>query len=59
MFRFFVHPYFHRDLSAACLPFRTIFKMESPKEMKYGQLVLPNLYANFGPMYFCRLTRNE
>jgi len=24
---------------------------------RYGNLVLPNLVSNFGPMYFCRLRR--
>ncbi|KAK2152584.1 hypothetical protein NP493_2441g00000 [Ridgeia piscesae] len=24
---------------------------------RFGQLVLPNLTANFGPMYFCKLKR--
>lgn len=49
---------FDRDLTQALKPLQSIFKFENPSELKYGQLVLPYLPANFGPMYFCKLTRN-
>ncbi|KAJ6650179.1 5-methylcytosine rRNA methyltransferase NSUN4 [Pseudolycoriella hygida] len=47
-----------KDLSTAMRPFLTIYKFENPMNLKYGQLVVPFLPANFGPMYFCKLTRN-
>ncbi|CAO1317873.1 unnamed protein product [Diamesa serratosioi] len=47
-----------KDLSLAMQPFDCIFKFENPKGLKYGQLVTPFLPANFGPMYFCKITRN-
>lgn len=46
------------DLSLAMQPFKSIIKFEDPKGLKYGQMVIPFLPANFGPMYFCKLTRN-
>lgn len=39
-------------------PFNSIFRFESPRNLKYGQLVLPFMPANFGPMYFSKITRN-
>lgn len=46
------------DLSLAMQPLNSIMKFEYPKGLKYGQMVIPFLPANFGPMYFCKLTRN-
>jgi 5-methylcytosine rRNA methyltransferase NSUN4 len=46
------------DLSLVMQPFNSIIKFEHPKGLKYGQMVIPFLPANFGPMYFCKLTRN-
>lgn len=46
------------DLSLAMQPFRSVMKFEDPKGLKYGQMVIPFLPANFGPMYFCKMTRN-
>lgn len=40
-------------------PFRRIFQFENPRNLKYGQLILPYLPANFGPMYICKLTRDD
>jgi 16S rRNA C967 or C1407 C5-methylase (RsmB/RsmF family) len=47
-----------KDLSLVMRPFMSVFKFEHPKGLKYGQMVLPYLPANFGPMYFCKMTRN-
>lgn len=47
-----------KDLSHVMQPFENIFKFEHPKGLKYGQMVLPFLPANYGPMYFCKMTRN-
>ncbi|XP_070509200.1 5-methylcytosine rRNA methyltransferase NSUN4 [Chironomus tepperi] len=47
-----------KDLSMVMRPFQSIFKFEHPKGLKYGQMVLPYLPANFGPLYFCKMTRN-
>lgn len=46
-----------KDLSLAIRPFTEIFRFHNPKLLKYGQLVLPYLPANFGPMYFCKIER--
>lgn len=46
-----------RDLSLAIRPFTEIFRFQNPKLLKYGQLVLPFLPANFGPMYFSKIER--
>ena len=46
------------DLSLVMQPFDNIMKFEHPKGLKYGQMVIPFLPANFGPMYFCKMTRN-
>ena len=46
------------DLSQAVKPLRFLCKLHGRKEgMKYGQLVVPNLPANFGPMYFAKIRR--
>lgn len=48
-----------KDLSKVMMPLQSVFRFEHPKGLKYGQMVLPFLPANFGPMYFCKLTRNN
>ena len=48
------------DLSKAIEPFRTILKFGLKRfgsQPYYGQLVLPCVENNFGPMYFAKLTR--
>ncbi|XP_014086434.1 5-methylcytosine rRNA methyltransferase NSUN4 isoform X1 [Bactrocera oleae] len=47
-----------KDLSYKIRLFEDIFKFENHKVLKYGQMVLPYLPANYGPMYFCKLMRN-
>lgn len=46
------------DLSLAIQPFQAFIKFEHPKGLKYGQMVIPYLPSNFGPMYFCKMTRS-
>ncbi|KAL7741211.1 hypothetical protein ACLKA6_015103 [Drosophila palustris] len=46
------------DLSRHTALFADIYRFEQPKSLKYGQMVLPYLPANFGPMYFSKITRN-
>ncbi|TMW54898.1 hypothetical protein DOY81_000131 [Sarcophaga bullata] len=48
-----------KNLSNVIALFSDIYKFEYPKSLKYGQMVLPYLPANFGPMYFCKITRNN
>lgn len=48
-----------RNLNMVMRPFANIFRFEHPKGLKYGQLVLPFMPANFGPMYFSKITRNS
>ncbi|BFF95420.1 5-methylcytosine rRNA methyltransferase NSUN4 [Drosophila madeirensis] len=47
-----------KDLSRQTELFSDVFKFEHPKGLKYGQMVIPYLPANFGPMYFSKITRN-
>ncbi|CAD6998442.1 unnamed protein product [Ceratitis capitata] len=47
-----------KDLSFIIRYLEDIFRFEHPKDMKYGQMVIPYLPANFGPLYFSKLTRN-
>ncbi|KAL1384009.1 hypothetical protein pipiens_013068 [Culex pipiens pipiens] len=47
------------DLSQVMQPFSDMYKFAYPNTLKYGQLVLPFLPVNFGPMYFCKLVRNN
>ncbi|GAB0094294.1 5-methylcytosine rRNA methyltransferase NSUN4 [Sergentomyia squamirostris] len=45
------------DLTDVMTPFYDMFRFENPRGLKYGQMVIPFLPANFGPMYFCKMTR--
>jgi len=52
--------FYVEDLSKAIEPFRTILKFGHTRfgtQPYYGQLVLPCVENNFGPMYFAKLTR--
>lgn len=46
------------DMSVVMQPFQEIMRFENPKGLKYGQMIVPFLPSNFGPMYFCKMTRN-
>ena len=47
-----------RQLDTAVKPFRFLCKIHGTKEgLRYGQMVVPFLPANFGPMYFCKIDR--
>ena len=48
------------DLTPAMQPFKETMKISDRTtglHPYYGQLVLPNMENNFGPMYFSKLTR--
>lgn len=46
------------DLDLAVKPFKFMCKIFGKREgVKYGQLVVPFLPNNFGPMYFCKINR--
>jgi len=47
------------DTSSIVNHFQNVFKFEHPKGLKYGQMVTPFLPANFGPMYFCKLSKKQ
>lgn len=51
--------FFFRDLSAVIDPLRELFTFQDSNELRYGQLVLPWLTNNFGPMYFSKITRRD
>lgn len=48
-----------KDLSNVINLFNNIFRFEYPKNLKYGQMVLPYLPANFGPIYFSKIKRES
>ncbi|XP_031623968.1 5-methylcytosine rRNA methyltransferase NSUN4 [Contarinia nasturtii] len=48
-----------KDLTNVLQPFKKLFFFEDSKNLKFGQLVLPQLPTNCGPMYFCKIQRNE
>ncbi|XP_055300250.1 5-methylcytosine rRNA methyltransferase NSUN4 [Sitodiplosis mosellana] len=48
-----------KDLTNVLQPFKKLFYFENTKNLKFGQLVLPQLPCNSGPMYFCKIQRNE
>ena len=46
------------DMELAVKPFKFMCKILGRREgIKYGQLVVPFLPNNFGPMYFCKINR--
>ena len=46
------------DLSDAIEPYRKVMKLSnSTRKMRYGQMVIPHMPNNFGPMYFAKMTR--
>lgn len=48
------------DLSAVVEPFGATMKLSEKKhKLKYGQMVLPHLSCNFGPMYFAKIKRTR
>lgn len=47
-----------RNLSHVMQPFQSVFRFEPQRNLKYGQLVVPFLPSNFGPMYFSKITRD-
>merc|ERR1711874_151366 len=48
------------DLAGAVKPFEFLLKMYGRDQgVKYGQLVVPNITNNFGPMYVAKITRRK
>ncbi|XP_012266662.2 5-methylcytosine rRNA methyltransferase NSUN4 isoform X2 [Athalia rosae] len=47
-----------RNMSASLQPLKYIFNF-SKLGLKYGQVVVPSLGNNFGPMYFCKIIKVE
>ena len=48
-----------KDLSQLIGLFEDIYRFEYSRGLKYGQMVIPFLPANFGPMYFSKITRES
>lgn len=46
-----------QDLTQAFLPFRTMYQFSDT--CQYGQLVVPFLPLNYGPMYISKITRTK
>jgi len=56
------HIWHHTGIEVVIEDIRTSMKCFAPMfkffdGCRYGNLVLPNLVSNFGPMYFCRIRR--
>ncbi|CAL4070673.1 unnamed protein product, partial [Meganyctiphanes norvegica] len=45
------------DLSYAIRPIRFLYRLGSNLGLRYGQVVLPSLLSNFGPMYVAKIKR--
>jgi 16S rRNA C967 or C1407 C5-methylase (RsmB/RsmF family) len=46
------------DLTPALRPFRWLYIILGPQEgIRLGNLIVPSLMNNFGPTYFCKITR--
>ncbi len=46
------------DLSRSLYPFRRLMNLVGEEGgVRYGQLVMPSVVNNFGPMYMSRITR--
>lgn len=46
-----------KDMTMALRQVKHVYKMASPRLMKFGHQVVPNSMQNFGPSYFCKLQR--
>lgn len=56
----FMKIFFQSDLSEAVSPLRSMMKFANKNPgLKYGQLVLPSLLNNFGPMYIAKINRKS
>lgn len=52
--------FFVNDLTANFEPVKALFNLaEGRCKPKYGQLVLPNITNNFGPLYVAKMTRTQ
>lgn len=47
-----------KDLSSVIKSYVDVFKFADSQSLKYGQMAVPFLPANFGPTYFCKIQRN-
>lgn len=45
------------DLSYAIRPIRFLYRLGNNLGLRYGQIVLPSLLSNFGPMYVAKIKR--
>ena len=52
--------FFVNDLSAAFEPLKSTLNLVNEEvNLKFGQLVLPHIANNFGPMYIAKITRTH
>lgn len=52
-----IYHLFSRDLTQQFKPLRSLYSFGSG--LKYGQLVMPFLPLNYGPLYLCKLVRTK
>ncbi|XP_063842599.1 5-methylcytosine rRNA methyltransferase NSUN4-like isoform X1 [Scylla paramamosain] len=45
------------DLTHAMRPLSFLYRLGTNLGLRYGQIVLPSLFSNFGPMYFAKIKR--
>ena len=54
------YQYYVNDLTEALQPFSFLCKIFGEKEgVKLGNMIVPHLSNNFGPIYFCKITRKS
>lgn len=54
------HEFYVNDLTDALKPFRFMCRIFGTKQgVKLGNLVVPSISNNFGPTYFCKITRKS
>ena len=54
------YDFYVSDMTQALKPFRFLCRILGPKQgVKLGNLIVPHLSNNFGPTYFCKITRRK
>lgn len=54
------YDFYVSDMTEALKPFRFLCKILGPKQgVNLGNLIVPHLSNNFGPTYFCKITRRK
>lgn len=50
----------YSDLTEIMSPFKSLLSIKGRDDgVEFGQLVVPNICNNYGPMYFAKITRTK